>query len=212
MRSICSLASLIGESESCSVSVWLFATPRTIQSMEFSRPEYWSGCPFPFPGDLNSGIKPRSTTWQVDSLPTLFNISNSSGCMVLSYYSLKFFFNFNWRIIALQYCVGFCCTTMWISCVCVCVCVSVLVAQFSSVTQSCLTLCDPMNRSTPGLPVHHQLPEFTQTHVHWVGDVIQPSHSLSSPSPPAPNPSQHQSLFQWVSSSHQVAKVLEFQL
>ena len=67
--------------------------------------------------------------------------------------------------------------------------------QFSSVTQSCLTICDPMNRSTPGLPVHHQLPEFTQTHVHQVRDAIQPSHPLSSPSP-APNPSQHQSLFQ----------------
>ena len=68
--------------------------------------------------------------------------------------------------------------------------------QFSSVTQSCLTLCDPMNRSTPGLPVHHHLPEFTQTHVHQVSDAIQPSHPLSSPSPFAPNPSQHQSLFQ----------------
>ena len=68
--------------------------------------------------------------------------------------------------------------------------------QFSSVTQSCPTLCDPMNRSTPGRPVHHQLPEFTQTHVHRVSDAIQPSHPLSSPSPPAPNPSQHQSLFQ----------------
>ena len=68
--------------------------------------------------------------------------------------------------------------------------------QFSSVAQSCPTLCDPMNHSTPGLPVHHQLSEFTQTHVHRVGDAIQPSHPLSSPSPPAPNPSQHQSLFQ----------------
>ena len=84
--------------------------------------------------------------------------------------------------------------------------------QFSSVAQSCPTLCDPMNRSTPGLPVHHQLPEFTQTHIHWVSDAIQPSHALSSPSPPAPNPSQHQSLFQWVNSSHEVAKVLDFQL
>ena len=84
--------------------------------------------------------------------------------------------------------------------------------QFSSVAQSCPTLCDPTNRSTPGLPVHHQLPEFTQTHVHRVSDAIQPSHSLSSPFPPAPNPSQHQSLFQWVNSSHEVAKVLEFQL
>ena len=84
--------------------------------------------------------------------------------------------------------------------------------QFSSVTQSCLTLCDPMNRSTPGLPVHHQLLEFTQTHVHRVSDAIQPSHPLSSPFPPAPNPSQHQSTFQWVNSSHEVAKVLEFPL
>ena len=84
--------------------------------------------------------------------------------------------------------------------------------QFSSVAQSCPTLCDPMNRSTPGLPVHHQLPEFTQTHVRQVSDAIQPSHPLLSPSPPARNPSQHQSLFQWVSSSHEVAKVLEFQL
>ena len=69
-----------------------------------------------------------------------------------------------------------------------------------------------MNRSTPSLPVHHHLPEFTQTHVHRVSDAIQPSHPRSSPSPPAPNPSQHQSLFQWVTSSHEVAKVLEFQL
>ena len=84
--------------------------------------------------------------------------------------------------------------------------------QFSSVFQSCPTLCHPMNCSTPGLPVHHQLPEFTQTHVHWVTDAIEPSHPLSSPSPPAPNPSQHQSLFQSVNSSHEVAKVLEFQL
>ena len=90
--------------------------------------------------------------------------------------------------------------------------INVSSVQFSSVTQSCPTLCDPMNSSTPGLPVHHQLPEFTQTHVHQVGDAIQPSHLLLSPSPPAPNPSQHQGLFQLVNSSHEVAKVLEFQL
>ena len=77
--------------------------------------------------------------------------------------------------------------------------------QFSSVAQLCPTLCDPMNCSTPGLPVHHQLLEFTQTHVHQVNDAIQPSHPLSSPSPPAPNPSR-------VNTSHEVAKVLEFQL
>ena len=84
--------------------------------------------------------------------------------------------------------------------------------QFSSVTQSCLTLCDPMDCSTPGFPVQHQLPELTQTHVHWVGDAIQSSHPLASPSPPAFNLSQHQGLFKWVSSLHQVAKGLEFQL
>ena len=74
---------------------------------------------------------------------------------------------------------------------------SISSVQFSSVTQSCPTLCEPMNRSTPGLPVHHQLPEFIQTHVHRVSDAIQPSYPLSSPSPPVPNPSQHQGLFQW---------------
>ena len=91
--------------------------------------------------------------------------------------------------------------------------VSLLISvKFTSVTQLCPTLCDPMNCSMPGLPVHHQLPEFTQTHAHRVSDTTQPSHPLSSPSPPAPKPSQHKGLFQWVSSSHQVAKVLEFQL
>ena len=83
--------------------------------------------------------------------------------------------------------------------------------QFGSVAQSCPPLRDPMNRSTPGLPVHHQLPESTQTHVHRVGDAIQPSHLLLSPSP-ALNISQHQGLFQWVKSSHEVAKALEVKL
>ena len=99
----------------------------------------------------------------------------------------------------------------------VCVCVlykewNFEVVQFSSVAQSCPTLCDPMDCSTPGLPVLHKLPEFTQTHVHWVGDTIQPSHPLSSPSSPTFNLFQHQDLFKWGSASHQVAKVLEFQL
>ena len=97
----------------------------------------------------------------------------------LYFFKYKFIY-FNWRLITLQYCIGFAISSV----------------QFSSVTQSCPTLCNPMNRSTPGLAVHHQLPEFTQTHVHRVSDAIQPSHPLSSPSPPAPNPSQHQSLFQ----------------
>ena len=89
---------------------------------------------------------------------------------------------------------------------------SIQSVQFSSVTQSCPTLCDPMDCSMPGFPVHHQLLEPTQTYVHWVGDAIQPSHPLSSPSPPTFNHSQHQGLFQWISSSNQVAKVLGFQL
>ena len=84
--------------------------------------------------------------------------------------------------------------------------------QFSSVAQSCPTLRDPVDHSTPGLPVHHRLLEFTQTYVHWVGDAIQPSHPLLSPSPPTFNLSQHEGLFQWVSSLHQVGRVLEFQL
>ena len=87
-----------------------------------------------------------------------------------------------------------------------------IISQFSSVAQSCPAGCDPKDCSTPGFPVHHQLLEFTQTHVHWVSDAIQPSHPLLSPSPPAFNLSQHQGLFQWVGSSHQMAKVLEFQL
>ena len=87
--------------------------------------------------------------------------------------------------------------------------------QFSSVTQLCPTLCDPLNRSTPGLPVHHQLPEFTQTHIHQVSDAIQLSHPLSSPSPPAPNPSQHQSfslsqLFAWGGQSTGVSALASF--
>ena len=90
--------------------------------------------------------------------------------------------------------------------------ITVCSVQFSSVAQSCPTLCDPMNCSMPGLAVHHQHPEFTQTHIHWDSEAIQPSPPLSSPTPPAPNPSWHQSLFQWVNSSHEVAKVLEFQL
>ena len=141
-------------------------------------------------------------------------------------HSHNFLNEFFWSRIALQRCISFWCTAKWISYIQTCISSSLVScpfrspqsieqsslchivgshsAQFSSVTQSCLTLCDPMNRSTPGLPVHHQLPEFTQTHVHRVSDAIQPSHPLSSLPPPAPNPSQHQGLFQWVNSSHEV--------
>ena len=94
---------------------------------------------------------------------------------------------------------------LWLSIVPLCI------YQFSSVPQSCPTLCNPMDCSTQGFPVHHQLLELAQTHVHWVGYAIQPSHPLSSPSPVF-SLSQHQGLFQWVSSSHQLAKVLKFQL
>ena len=92
------------------------------------------------------------------------------------------------------------------------VCDSPPSVQFSSVAQLCLTLCDPIDCSTPGFPVYHQCPELAQTHIHRVGDTIQPPHALSSPSPPTFNLSQHQGFFKWVSSLHQVAKVLEFQL
>ena len=88
-------------------------------------------------------------------------------------------------------------------------CLWTITIQFSSVAQSCLTLFDPLGCSTPGFPVHHQLLELTKTRVYWVSDAIQPSHSLSSPSPSAFNLSQHQGLFQWVNSLHQVTKVLE---
>ena len=89
--------------------------------------------------------------------------------------------------------------------------VQIISVEFSSVTQQCLTLCNPMNCSSPGLPVHHQSPEFTQIHIHQVSDAIQPSHPLSSSSP-APSPSQHQIIFQRFNSSHELVKVLEFQL
>ena len=165
-----------------------FATSWTIVcqallSMGFPRQEYCSRWPFPSPGDLpHPRIEPLYSAWQVDSLPLSFQGSLSVNINIYEYICIAY--------------ILFVFTSV----------------QFSSVTQSCPTLGDPMNQSTPGLPVHHQLPEFTQTHVHWVSDAIQPSHALLSPSPPAPNPSQHQSLFQWVNSSHEVDKVLEFQL
>ena len=146
---------------SCFSCVQLFMTLSNValqapRSMGFLRQEYWSGLPFPSPGNLpDPGIEPASlispalagrlftasATWEIPGRPIRSD-------------------------------------------------------QIRSVAQSCPTLCDPMNRRTPGLLVHHQLPEFTQTHVHRVSDAIQPSHPLSSSSPPAPNPSQHQRLFQ----------------
>jgi len=118
------------------------------------------------------------------------------------------------------YCISFNCTVYCFDTFVLCNMVTTMAVantsinsvQFISVSQLCLTLCDPMDWSTPGFPVHHQLPKRTQTHVHWVGDAIQPSHPLLSPSSPTFNLSQHQDLFRWDSSSHQMAKVLEFQL
>ena len=130
----------------------------------------------------------------VFTLPGLQSISQIFTLVFFNYYFLK--------------CIFFFCLSLYPFCFSYSIC---MIVQFSPVAQSCPTLCNPMNPSTPGLPVHHQLLEFTQTHVHRVSDAIQSSHPLASPSPPAPNPSQHQSIFQ-VNSLHEVAKVLEFQL
>ena len=166
----------------------------------FSKQKYWSGLPCLPPVDLpNPGIKPSSRAL-LDSLlskPPGKSKNRwvvypfSSGCsqprnrIGVSCFADRFFTSRATRE-ALYMCI-------------------------CSVVKSCPTLCDSMDCNTPGFPVHHQLPELAQTHVHWVSDTIQPSHLLSFPSPPAFNLSQHQVLF-WVSSSHQVAKVLEFQL
>ena len=148
-------------------------------------------------------------------------ISNEFGWFYLSSQMCTFFMgNLSWfssnpsLLKSLQYAV--CSSIFWILCFnldhCWWSCHLLWGVQFSSVTQLCPTLCDPMNCSTPGLHVHHQLWEFIQTHVHWVSDSIQLFYPLSSPSPHAFNLSQHQGLFKWVSSSHQVPKILKFQL
>ena len=154
--------------------------------MGFPSQEYWNGLPLPLPGDLPNRWVELGLLHHRHLYPLL----------LLKLWSICYGQNTPWILSPLP-------SLLQPD--------QVLSVQFSSVAQSCPTLCDPMNRGTPGLPVYHQLPEFTQTHVHRVHDAIQSSHPLSSPSP-APNPSQHQSLFQWVNSSHQVAKVLEFQL
>ena len=189
--------------------VWLFVILWSVAcqaslSMEFSKQEYWSGLPHPSPGDLPDpgmestsrmsptmadGFFTTNAMWEVqDSGPPLFNYS------ILN--------NLHMPVPKSQLSSEEMQTLLE----------NISSVQFSSVTQSCPTLCNPMNHSTPGLTVHHQLPEPTQTHVHWVSDAIQPSHPLSSSSAPALNLSQHQSFFKWVISSHQVAKILEFQL
>ena len=156
---------------------------QTPLSMGLSRQEYWSEWPFPSQEDLpNPGIKPRTSALQGDSLL----LSHQGRRIDLTKYWGNLWFHK--RLVLFNS------------------------VQFSSVAQLCPTLCNPMNCSMPGLPVHHQLLESTQTYVHRVDDAIQPSHPLSSPSLPTFNLSQHQGLFQGVGSSHQVAKVLEFQL
>ena len=182
--------------------------------MEFSRQEYWSGLPFPPPGDLpDPGIEPGSPSLQADSLPSeppgkpmpSLVVVVGWGAVMIPYLSkfLPLLCSLSTRISPLVTHSPLQCGEQedGLSYLHLCpggltrgqACSSV---QFSSVAQSCPTLCDPMNHSMPGLPVHHQFLEFTQTHVHRVSDAIQPSYPLSSPSPPAPNPSQHQSLFQ----------------
>ena len=170
-------------SNSRSLSQWCYltisSTATLLSSCLQSFPASWS---FPMSWFLKSDVQNIGTSASISVLPT------DCGWFPLGLTGLIFFFLFllfihclglfiiyYQRIIALQNFIVFCQTSTWIS------------HQFSSVTKSCPTLCDPMNRSTPGLPVHHQLPEFTQIHVHWVGDAVQPSHPLLSPSPPALN-------------------------
>ena len=166
-------------------------TPRTVAcqaplSKGFSRQEYWSGLPCPPPGD---GVEPRSPTLQVDSLPSE-PPGNSKNTRVDSLSLLQGIFSTQELNQGLQHCKWILYQVSYQGSLPI---KKISSVQFSSVVS---TLCDPMNRSTPGLPVHHQLPDFTQTHVHRVGDAIQPPHSLSSHSPPSLNPSQHQGLFQ----------------
>ena len=163
----------------------------------------FSSCPQSLPASAPNP-SPCSETWLIEQMIIVSDVLTfimTLVCVVLSYtYIIKTILQF---LCFQQKKKAFStCSSHFIV-------ISITSVQFGSVTQLCLTLWDPMNRSMPGLPVHHQLPEFTQTHAHWVSDAIQPPHPLSSPSP-APNPSQHQDIFQWVNSSHKLAKVLEF--
>ena len=182
-------------------------------SLGLPRQDYWIGWRFPSPGDLpNPGIDPESLVspaWRGDSLPLshqgnlVSRGANSSSSVIPSGRQwgrgggMSSLTEDSQRIILgndiestriFRNSIIFMTNAQILK-------INKIVPQFSSVAHLCLTLCDPMNRSTPGLPVHHQLQEFTQTHVYRVSDAIQPSHPRLSPSPPAPNPSQHQSLF-----------------
>ena len=193
--------------------VRLFATPWTVAyhtppSMGFSRQEYWSGLPFPSPEDLpDQGSNPgllhcRQMFYHLShhwSLSTHFLSTHLKNHLLLPFLTLSL-------IKCTSLCQSHNSTHVLISLPAFSTLFSI-----SSVSQSCLTHCDPMDWSMPGFPVHHQLPELAQTHVHRISEAIQISHLLSSLSPPAFNFPQHQGIFQWVSSSHQAAKVLEFQ-
>ena len=169
--------------------VWLFATPWTVAhqaslSMGFSRQKNWSGLEI-FPAQGWSPHLPKNIKCKNGNCMTVYNIILYIVLPLCPPVVSYIFCVFNWTKSSPHCC---------------------------SVAQSCLTLCNPMDCSTPGFPVLHYLPEFAQTDVHWVGDAIQPSHPLSAPSPPAFNLSQYRDLFQWVSSLHQVVKVLDLQL
>ena len=145
--------------------VQFFGTPWTTQTMEFSRPEYWIGLLFPSPGDLPN---PGSNPGLPHCRQILYQLSHK-GSPFTCYHNVTHQAPLSMEFSRQEYWSG----------------------SVSSVAQSCQTLCDPMDCSMPGFPIHHQLPELAQTHVHQVGDAIQPSHPLSSPSPPAFNLSQH---------------------
>ena len=171
--------------QSCPTLTLWTAAHQALLSTGFSRQEYWSGLPFPSP--MHACMLSRfSRVWLCDprdSSPSGSSVHRILQVRILEWVAISFSYLF------LPFINQF---------------------QFSSVPQSCLIHCDPMDCSIPGLPVHHQFPEFTQTHLHWVSDAIQPSHPLSSPFPPALIPSQHQGLFKWVSSLHQVLKYWSF--
>ena len=174
----------------CSVAwdcLWLQGLWLIPLSMGFPWQEHWSGLLFPAPEDLLKMGIDLSLLGLLCLLFSRFFTTEPPGNPL------------TWALTPICHTIRCCFSNIFFT----------SSVQFSSVL-SRVWLCDPTNCSMPGLPVHHQLPEFTQTHVHWVGGVIQPSHPLSSPSPPALNLSHHQDLFKWVSSSHQMAKLLEF--
>ena len=211
---------ILGGGRTCAVSFWSFPNSSSwrwlISSMFLSRTS----------GRKTTRANGYCGAWpgwavSISMLPLTVVYISTSFHFMIKYYSILrichiiFPFNSWWTFQLFPLCATVNNAAMYIGVEVFCLDIhshSTWVGQFSSVTQSWLTLCDTMDCSTPGLTVHRQFPGFTQTHVHWVSDAIQPFHPLSSPSPPAFNVSKHQGLFKWVNSLHQVAKVLEFQL